>query len=92
MLLRADNLRKSHGIETVLWDVSFVVNDGERVGIVGANGAGKSTLLKILVGEESADAGSVALGHPSVEIGYLPQTVSAFSGDTIEDLRSPLVT
>lgn len=63
MLLRADKIRKSHGIETVLWDVSFVVNDGDRVGIVGANGVGKSTLLKTLVGEKLPDAGSVA--YPS---------------------------
>ena len=82
MLLRADNIRKSYGIETVLWDVSIVINNGDRMGIVGANGVGKSTLLQSLVGEQLPDSGSVELGHPSVEIGYLPQMISKTSRAT----------
>jgi len=85
MLLTVRNLAKSYGIVTVLHDISFVINAGDRAGIVGANGVGKSTLIKILVGEEEADEGRIAFG-PSVEFGYLPQTIPDFYGRTIEDL------
>ncbi len=85
MLLAVRNLSKSYGAVNVLNDVSFVIDAGDRVGMVGANGAGKSTLLKILVGQEQADAGSFAYAL-SIEVGYLPQTMPEFYGDTIQDL------
>ena len=58
MLLQVRNVSKFYGAVTVLEDVSFVLNSGERIGLVGPNGVGKSTLLKILTGQESADSGS----------------------------------
>src|SRR6266571_8431984 len=85
MLLTVRNLSKSYGIVSVLRDISFVINPGDRAGIVGANGVGTSTLMKILVGQEEADDGRFAYG-PSVEFGYLPQTTPDFYGRTIEDL------
>ena len=73
MLLAVRSLFKAYGAINVLNDVSFVVNKGDRVGVVGSNGVGKSTLLKILVGQEEVDAGTFAYS-PSTEVGYLPQT------------------
>src|SRR6266700_351216 len=85
MLLAVRSLFKAYGAINVLNDVSFVVNKGDRVGIVGSNGVGKSTLLKILVGQEEVDAGTFAYA-PSTEVGYLPQTTPEFYGRTIQDL------
>jgi macrolide transport system ATP-binding/permease protein len=84
-MLFARNLAKAFGAITVLEDISFVINAGDRVGIVGPNGAGKTTLLSILAGQESADAGSFSLA-PSTEIGYLPQSTPEFYGRTMQDL------
>ena len=85
MLLTTHNLAKSYGAITVLNDISFVVNAGDRVGIVGGNGVGKSTLLHVLTGQEELDGGSFSFAA-SVEVGYLPQTTPEFYGRTIEDL------
>ena len=85
MLLTARNLAKSYGAISVLNDVSFVLNQDDRVGIVGPNGVGKSTLLRMLVGAEELDSGTIAYA-PSVEFGYLSQTTPEFYGSTIQDL------
>lgn len=85
MLLTTQNLAKAYGAITVLNDVSFVINAGDRVGLVGENGVGKSTLLRILTGQEELDSGSFAFA-PSLEAGYLPQTTPEFYGQTIEAL------
>ena len=58
-MLKASNISKSFGDRHVLDGVTFVVNDGERLGVVAPNGAGKTTLLDILAGEQSPDGGSV---------------------------------
>lgn len=65
--------------------ISVTLNTGDRAGLVGANGVGKSTLLRLLIGQEEADAGSLALG-PGVEAGYLPQNTPDFYGRSIQDL------
>ena len=85
MLLTVRGISKSYGAIQVLQSISFVVNAGERVGLVGPNGAGKSTLLHILTAQEEADTGTFALA-PSVEPGYLPQSTPDFYGRTIQDL------
>src|SRR5919198_5734781 len=72
-MLQVQNLRKSYGAATVLADISFIVNDGERVGLIGPNGAGKTTILRCLVGQEQPDAGTITLSPPGMAIGYLPQ-------------------
>jgi macrolide transport system ATP-binding/permease protein len=84
-MLFVRNLSKAFGAITVLEDISFVINSGDRVGIVGSNGVGKTTLLSILVGLESLDAGSFSFA-PSTETGYLPQTTPEFYGRTMQDL------
>jgi ATPase subunit of ABC transporter with duplicated ATPase domains len=79
MLLAVRNLSKSYGAINVLNDISFIINNHERVGIVGPNGVGKSTLLRLLTDQEEHDEGSITYG-PGVASGYLPQTTSEFSG------------
>jgi macrolide transport system ATP-binding/permease protein len=85
MLLSVHSLSKAYGAVTVLDNVSFIVNNNDRVGVVGMNGAGKTTLLRILVGQETTDSGKISFA-PSLELGYLPQTTPDFYGRTIQDL------
>ena len=72
MILTCQNISKSFGVEVVLKDVSFGIEENEKAAVVGINGAGKSTLLKIIMGELEADSGSVTLAK-GCSIGYLPQ-------------------
>jgi ATP-binding cassette subfamily F protein 3 len=72
-MLTAHHLSKSYGIHTVLQDISFNISGGERLGLIGPNGCGKTTLLRILAGLEPPDAGTVAVTHPSLHLGYLSQ-------------------
>ena len=62
-VVEVQGLCKAYGDNEVLRDVSFTVQRGERVAVIGANGIGKSTLLKILVGDLEADAGTAEWGH-----------------------------
>lgn len=71
-MLNLSHVSKSYGIQTVLDDVSFIVNPGERAGLVGPNGAGKTTLLRIIAGIEPSDAGVARVGERAT-LGYLPQ-------------------
>ena len=72
IILSATNISKGYGTDTILKDVSFHINKGERVGIVGANGAGKSTLMRILCGRLPSDTGAVFVSAET-SIGYLAQ-------------------
>ena len=72
-MLHVVNLSKSFGLEPLLAEVSFVVNSGERVGLVGPNGSGKTTLLEIIAGRTEAEAGHVRFDPPHLSVGYLPQ-------------------
>lgn len=72
IVLSAKDITKTYGVDIILEGVSFHINEGDRVGIVGANGAGKTTLLNILSGELSADGGQFFLSQ-SATIGYLKQ-------------------
>ncbi len=72
ILLSAQNISKTYMERKVLDDVSFFLNEGDKVGIVGINGTGKSTLLKILAGADESDKGSVTRTN-GIRISYLPQ-------------------
>ncbi|MFV0517948.1 MAG: ribosomal protection-like ABC-F family protein [Aminipila sp.] len=82
IILSATNITKSYGVDIILKDVSFHVNEGERVGIVGNNGAGKTTLLNILCGEMNYDSGNIFLSA-NTSIGYLKQSSNFNSDNTV---------
>lgn len=72
MILSCQNISKAFGIKEILRDVSFHIEEKEKLAIVGINGAGKSTLLKIIMGQEKCDEGQVILSKDKT-IGYLAQ-------------------
>jgi lipopolysaccharide export system ATP-binding protein len=91
----AEHLQKTYGRRRVVDDVSFYVNDGEVVGLLGANGAGKTTSFYMLVGLETTERGVVHLNGQDVTslpmylrarlgLGYLPQEASIFRKMTAE--------
>lgn len=82
-MLQVKQLSKSYGVQVVLDEVSFVVNPGERVGLVGPNGSGKTTLLQCLVGEERPDSGEVIFSPASVRVGYLRQALDEAVAETV---------
>ncbi len=82
-MLTVNRISKTYADNVVLRDVSFVVNAGERVGLVGPNGCGKTTLLRILAGQETADAGAVQFA-PGVRVGYLAQGFAAPPAATLQ--------
>ncbi len=81
-VLTVDKLTKYYGETPVLRDISFMLQDGERVGLVGPNGAGKSTLLKCLTGEIQADGGQV-MARKGARLGYLAQGAEFTPGLTV---------
>ena len=83
-ILSMQKLNKNYGIEPVLTDVSFTVNKGDRIGVVGANGAGKSTLFKIIVGEEGYDSGVLSIAK-DLTAGYLKQREHFPEDNTVLD-------
>src|SRR4051812_27813309 len=81
-VLTVYNLNMSFGIFPIFSDVSFTVNSGERVALVGPNGVGKSTLLKIVAGQEKPTMGSVVKAK-GVRVVYVPQeAASAFASES----------
>ena len=72
ILLTAQNISKTYMERKVLDDVSFFLNEGDKIGIIGINGTGKSTLLRILAGAEEPDIGEVIRTN-GIRISYLPQ-------------------
>ncbi|TAH52497.1 MAG: ABC-F family ATP-binding cassette domain-containing protein [Chloroflexota bacterium] len=84
-MLHLSHLSKSYGVATILDDVSFVLNRGERAGLVGVNGAGKTTLLRIIAGIEQPDAGFARLDAHAT-LGYLPQGLNLDEALTLEQL------
>lgn len=79
VLLQIDKLTKSVGERMLFSDVTFGVNEGDKIGIIAKNGTGKSTLLSIIAGKEAADSGSV-IPRADINIGILEQTPE-FDGD-----------
>lgn len=82
MILSCNNINKSFGINEVLKDASFHLEEREKAALIGPNGAGKSTLLKIIVQEMAPDSGDVIVARGKT-IGYLAQHQELTSGRTI---------
>ena len=80
IVLQCNNLSKSYGTNIIFENVSFVIRQGDKAGLVGPNGVGKSTLLKCIIEEESVDKGIVSLGK-GVKVAYLPQSMSILEVD-----------
>lgn len=71
-LMTLENISKSYSEKILLKDISFGINEGEKIGIIGVNGTGKSTLLKIIAGAEIPDNGTIIKAN-KVKVEYLPQ-------------------
>lgn len=70
--LRADNLTSTYGEKTLFDDISFIINENDRVGLIGTNGSGKTSLLNVLAGLNNADSGEITKPN-DFSIGYLKQ-------------------
>ena len=82
VLLTVEGIGKSYGLKTLFEEVSFGIDDRDKVGIIGANGSGKSTLMKILAGSETPDTGRVMISREK-RISYLPQDSAYDAEDTV---------
>ena len=82
IILSANDITKAYGTDVILKDISFHINAGDRVGLIGLNGAGKTTLLNILSGDLDADSGNVFVSNDTV-IGYLRQNDDFTSENTV---------
>jgi ATP-binding cassette subfamily F protein 3 len=85
-MLQVSNLSKRYGDDVILDSVSFVVNPGDLVGLIGPNGCGKTTLFRCILGEERPERGSIILSPPDLRLGYLAQGLEYAPDDTLEDL------
>lgn len=83
-MISIDNLKVEFGIKPLFDNVSFVINDKDRIALVGKNGAGKSTMLKIICGLQKPTSGNVAIPNDTT-IGYLPQVMNLQDNTTVRE-------
>ena len=83
-MISVENLKVEFGVKPLFHDVSFVINDRDRIALVGKNGAGKSTMLKILCGLQKPTDGVVAIPNDTT-IGYLPQVMKLQDDTTVKE-------
>ena len=83
-MISIDNLKVEFGIKPLFDNVSFVINDKDRIALVGKNGAGKSTMLKIICGLQKSTSGNVAIPNDTT-IGYLPQVMNLQDNTTVRE-------
>ena len=90
MLIKCNNVCLAYENHTVVTDLSFSVQKGDYLCIIGENGSGKSTLMKALLGLKSVESGSIVMGDGlrQNEIGYLPQP-DRLSGDLPDPSERP---
>ena len=81
-VLSCSNLTKSYIVDTVLENISFTVEDGDKIGVIGLNGSGKTSLFNILSGNIEKDSGEIYI-QKDLEIGYLKQHVKIDSNNTV---------
>lgn len=80
-IISIQNLGKSYGAKSVFENLSLIIQEREKIGLIGHNGSGKSTLLKILAGLEYPDDGGIT-HHKKLQIAYLPQNPTFGDGET----------
>lgn len=80
--LALNNISKSYGVEQIIENITFSVNEYEKIGLVGMNGAGKSTLFKLIAKELYPDSGDIYISKET-SIGYLEQNVRVDSNHTL---------
>lgn len=85
----AENLTKSYGIKVLFENISFNINEGDKIAIVAKNGSGKSTLLKILMGKEIADSGTVII-NKDIQVVLFDQEIDYNPELTIEEFMMTL--
>ena len=83
-MISIDGLMVEFGVKPLFKDVSFVINERDRIALVGKNGAGKSTMLKILCGMQKPTSGSVSVPNDTT-IGYLPQVMKLSDDTTVKE-------
>ena len=83
-MVSVEGLKVEFGVKPLFRDVSFVINERDRIALVGKNGAGKSTLLKILNGQQKPTAGVVSIPNDTT-IGYLPQVMKIADDTTVKE-------
>lgn len=83
-MISVEGLKVEFGIKPLFEGVSFVINDRDRIALVGKNGAGKSTMLKILCGQEKPTSGTVSVPNDTT-IGYLPQVMKLADDTTVKE-------
>lgn len=83
-MISVENLKVEFGIKPLFSDVTFVINDRDRIALVGKNGAGKSTMLKILCGKQKATDG-VVVTSAGTTVGYLPQVMKITDDATVRE-------
>lgn len=88
-MLAVSDISKRYGEKLLFNKVSFIINHGERVGLVGPNGCGKTTLLRILLGQEQPDSGGVRFSIPPDKVGYLPQAFEQTRAASVRSCLSP---
>lgn len=84
ILLNAIDISKSYTASPLLSNLSYAINEGDKIGLIGVNGTGKSTLLRITAGIEDADSGKIILTG-GVRIGYLPQAPAYDPEKTVQE-------
>ena len=84
LVLSCSNIRKTYITDTILDGISFTVENGDKIGVIGLNGSGKTTLFNILSGEVELDSGDIYV-QKDIKIGYLKQHTKIESNKTIFD-------
>ncbi|MEC0264280.1 ribosomal protection-like ABC-F family protein [Paenibacillus anseongense] len=85
LIINGQNIKKYHGAQLVLADVTFEIHEGERIGLVGRNGSGKSTLLRLISKMEKPDEGLLTV-RKDTRIGYLAQIPTEWESGTVYDV------
>ena len=85
----AENLTKSYGLKVLFENISFNINEGDKIAIVAKNGSGKTTLLKILLGKEIADSGNVVI-NKDIQVVLFDQEIEFDSDLSIDEFMMTL--